>query len=241
MTNALNQGWLYVLIPMFVTILGGVITTVRALGPQVRSALQHFTAGVVFAAVAGEVLPDVLHRQAPIPAVIGFALGVAMMFGMRRLTERAEAARSVSAALPLGLLAAVGVDAVLDGLVIGIGFSAGITLGLLVTIALSLEMFFLGLTTALTLRTTGASRMRVIAITSILALLIGAGAWLGLTVLYGLSDSALAGVLAFGCAALLYLVTEELLTEAHNVPETPLITSVFFLGFLVLMVIEMVI
>ena len=69
MTNALNEGWLYVLVPIFVTVVGGVVTTGGELGPQLRSALQHFTAGVVFAAVASEVRPDVLHRQAPVPAV----------------------------------------------------------------------------------------------------------------------------------------------------------------------------
>ena len=46
-------------------------------------------------------------------------------------------------------------------------------------------------------------------------------------------------LLGFGCAALLYLVTEELLVEAHEVPETPLATASFFVGFLVLLVIEM--
>jgi zinc transporter, ZIP family len=71
------------------------------------------------------------------------------------------------------------------------------------------------------------------------ALLIGVGALLGVTVLGGLSSNALGGVLAFGSAALLYLVTEELLVEAHSVGETPLMSSLFFAGFLVLLVIEM--
>jgi ZIP family zinc transporter len=35
-------------------------------------------------------------------------------------------------------------------------------------------------------------------------------------------------------------VTEELLTEAHEVPETPLITSSFFAGFLVFLILGMI-
>ena len=50
---------------------------------------------------------------------------------------------------------------------------------------------------------------------------------------------ALIGLLAFGAAALLYLVTEELLVEAHEVPETPLTTAMFVIGFLALVVIGM--
>ena len=46
------------------------------------------------------------------------------------------------------------------------------------------------------------------------------------------------GFLAFGLIALLYLVTEELLFEAHEQPDSPLITAMFFVGFLALLMIE---
>jgi ZIP family zinc transporter len=38
--------------------------------------------------------------------------------------------------------------------------------------------------------------------------------------------------------ALLYLVTEELLVEAHEVPDRPWVTATFFAGFLVLLLLE---
>lgn len=47
------------------------------------------------------------------------------------------------------------------------------------------------------------------------------------------------GLLAFGVAALLCLVTEELLVEAHKVKDTPAQTSLFFLGFIGLLIFEM--
>ncbi|MCO4244969.1 MULTISPECIES: hypothetical protein [unclassified Acidovorax] len=47
--------------------------------------------------------------------------------------------------------------------------------------------------------------------------------------------------MSFSVAALLYLVTEELLTEAHEVDETPLLTSMFFVGFVALLTIEMLV
>ena len=46
-------------------------------------------------------------------------------------------------------------------------------------------------------------------------------------------------MLAFGVAALLYLVTEELLVEAHETEDTPLATATFFAGFLALLLLEM--
>ena len=47
--------------------------------------------------------------------------------------------------------------------------------------------------------------------------------------------------MSFSVTALLYLVTEELLTEAHEVDETQLLTSMFFVGFVALLTIEMLV
>ena len=62
-------------------------------------------------------------------------------------------------------------------------------------------------------------------------------ATIGITVLSGLGGAALATTLAFGTVVLLYLVTEELLAEAHETPDTPILTAMFFVGFLTLLTI----
>ena len=66
----------------------------------------------------------------------------------------------------------------------------------------------------------------------------GAGAAIAAALLGGLLGPWLAGVISFGLAALLYLVTEELLVEAHEVKETHPATAMFFVGFLTLIVID---
>lgn len=43
----------------------------------------------------------------------------------------------------------------------------------------------------------------------------------------------LAAILGFGASALLYLVTEDLLLEAHATSDTLVVTATFFLGFLI--------
>lgn len=89
------------------------------------------------------------------------------------------------------------------------------------------------------LQLSGASRKRVLLITLGFAFTLIAGAWTGVTLLAGASDMLLDAVLAFGLAALLYLVTEELLVEAHEVPKTSAQTAMFFVGFILLLTIEM--
>ena len=66
------------------------------------------------------------------------------------------------------------------------------------------------------------------------------GAGLAAGVLGGLSGPWLAGVISFGLAALMYLVTEELLVEAHEVTETHPATAMFFVGFLALIIIDVI-
>jgi ZIP family zinc transporter len=236
----------YALIPALATMLGGVIAIFRTPGPGVQGAIQHFAAGVVFAAVAGEVLPEIRAEGAVLPLVLGFSLGVVAMLSMKWFTARMGGhggghAGEATGAQPTALLVTVGVDLLMDGLLVGLGFAAGATTGLLLTLALTLEVLFLGLSTAVTLRTAGAPPGRLLATVAALALMIVVGALLGSTLLAGLSGPWLEGVLAFGAAALLYLVTEELLVEAHQLPDTPLMTACFFLGFLAIFLLELVV
>lgn len=226
-------------IPVAATILGGAIAAYRAPSPRVRSAIQHFAGGVVLAAVAGEVVPELMHHHSPIATGVGFALGVAAMLGVKALTEGPEGAAGEEAKPPARLLTVVGVDISIDGVLIGVGFAAGAKQGLLLTIALTLEVLFLGVATAASLRKSGVMPRRAALSVVGLAGLLLAGAALGALLQTALTGAVLVGVLGFSSAALLYLVVEELLVEAHEVPETPASTAVFFLGFLVLFLVEM--
>jgi len=229
-------------VPAVAVVVGGLAAAIRTPGPKVQSAVQHIAAGVLFAALATELLPDVVHRRLPWVTLGGFALGVIAMLLLkafaRRLEEREEEATPL--ALPTSLLLASALDIALDGLLIGVSFAAGERQGLLITIAMTLEVLFLGVATAAAMRGPNARRL-VLATTITFAVLLMAGAGIGAYFLASASANLLDGVLSFGVAALLYLVTEELLTEAHEVDETPLLTSMFFVGFLALLMIEMMV
>ncbi len=229
-------------VPAVAVVVGGLAAAIRTPGPKVQSAVQHIAAGVLFAALATELLPDVVHRRLPWVTLGGFALGVIAMLLLkafaRRLEEREEKATPL--AMPTSLLLASALDIALDGLLIGVSFAAGERQGLLITIAMTLEVLFLGVATAAAMRGPNARRL-VLATTITFAVLLMAGAGIVAYFLASASAKLLDGVLSFGVAALLYLVTEELLTEAHEVDETPLLTSMFFVGFLALLMIEMMV
>lgn len=229
MVNLLQTVLTYTLIPVTATIASGAIAAFRPPGAKLRSFVQHFAAGVVFAAAASELLPDIVHKKSPLAVMIGGTLGVVVLLSVKSLTNKAQG--SVS------LIATVGLDVLIDGLILGLGFAAGAKAGILLTIGLTLELLFLGLSISATLSQASSDRKKIITITAGLALLLPVGATLG-TALAGLSGFILAALLAFGLVALLYLVTEELLVEAHELPDTPLTAATFFVGFLLLILIE---
>jgi ZIP family zinc transporter len=165
--------------------------------------------------------------------VTGFAAGVALLLALGAYSRRVEA-RAQASAVPVGLVTAVGLDLLIDGLLVGLGSRLGSNQGVVLTIALTLEILFLALSVSTRLAAGGASRFTAALVPSLLGLGTAIGAIGGAALLGGASQQVLAGVLAFGAAALLYLVTEELLVEAHETTDSPLLAGLFFLGFIAL-------
>ncbi|HFI5325682.1 TPA: ZIP family metal transporter [Serratia liquefaciens] len=220
---------LYTLFPAAATVIGAAIALYRRPGDAAMRIIHHFTAGIVFAAAATEILPD-LKQQSPWAVLLGGAAGVLMMLLVRRLGERAQG--------PVGFVATVGVDIFIDGLVLGIAFAAGAKAGLLLTLALTLEVLFLGLSIVGDLRDFFGQRIKAMLAIGGLALLLPLGGMLGAPIAM-LGAFWLTAFLAFSLIALLYLVTEELLVEAHEGgKDTPLATAMFFVGFLLLLLLE---
>ena len=228
------------MVPAVCLLLAALVARRHSIGDRTRSALQHFAAGVVFSTVAVELLPDVTRSHAVVEVVFGFGAGVALLLLIRHLTEAPppSSARSETAQLPAGMLVAVGIDIFIDGLLVGLGFAVGAKEGLMVTGALTLELISLGLAIGSSMQML---RQSVVLRSS--AVLVGGlllGTALGASIVPHLSDHLLAAVLAFGCAALMFLVTEELLVEAHESGETALGTALFFVGFAAFLVVGMI-
>ena len=239
MTTGVLQVVLISAIPVGAAFLGATIAALRPPGHVVRSSIQHFAAGVIFSVVAVELLPEVRRGHDPFEVGWTFAAGVALMLAIDAVVKRFDHAGGHGDARgpSPGQLVPIGVDLLLDGVLIGIAMTAGLKQGVLLTIALTLELFSLGLAMAVQFGTAKFA-VRVLAPTAIACLMI-VGAALGVTLLADASVHTLAGLLSFGCAALLFLVTEELLIEAHESADTAVTTTMFFVGFLIFLLLGM--
>ncbi|KTD25798.1 MULTISPECIES: ZIP family metal transporter [Legionella] len=240
MTPSLLNIALYSLLPTMAMLIGGMAATIHRPSNKLTSATQHFAAGVVFAAVAKELLPKLGADNAPMALIIGFILGVLLMLFLKKLTDRLSEEEAALTGISLGLVGAVGIDLFIDGILIGVAFLAGERGGILIAVALTLEILFLGISLTSTLGTRAVGIKARLLIIFGLALFIPLGSLLGAILLSQLPSFFTDGLLAFGVSALLYLVTEELLTEAHEhaITETPLITASFFIGFLCILLLE---
>ena len=225
--------FLLMMIPAAVALLGGIIAAFWHPTAHARSLIQHFAAGVVLAAVAVELFPEIERTHAPgLVLAAAFAVGSLFMFGLKVWTHRLEKA---AAGADRGLLLATFVDVAVDGFIIGAGFAAGGSTGLILAVGLSVELLFLSLALASDSR----RGWRIVAMSAALGVTVLLFAVVGSVLLAGASPAMLGGALAFSGAALLYLVTEELLVEAHEVPDTPVSTLVLFGGFLAFWVVQL--
>jgi ZIP family zinc transporter len=234
----LFQALSYTALAAVAALVGGVIAVYRTPSPQMESNIQHFAAGVVTAAVAAELLPEV-HGRAPQIVVLGFAIGVATMLGIHRLSKRIEK-RNVGGkfAGAAGLLITVGIDMLIDGVLIGVTFLDNPDTGVIIAVALAIEVLFLGVAGVVALPQ-DTSVVKQLAVPTAFGLLLATGVTGGVLALDGVTGAPIAIILAFGSAALLYLVTEELLVKAGKVPETPVSTTLFFVGFLSIFLLDM--
>lgn len=122
MTVALSKVMTYAAMPAIAVMVGSLASLIREPSARLRGAVQHFAAGTVFSVLAVELLPDLMHRHLPWPTFIGFTLGVALMLGLKWFGDHSEGAAGDRSAC--GMLTAMGIDATLDGALIGLSFAA---------------------------------------------------------------------------------------------------------------------
>ena len=84
------QALLYTLLPLGAVLIGTLWALLRRPGTTFVSATQHLAAGVVFAAAAVEILPQIKHEASPTATLIGGAVGVGVMLAIKALEDRSS-------------------------------------------------------------------------------------------------------------------------------------------------------
>ena len=228
----------YTIIPVSIAVCGAVLTATRPPSEQLQSSVQHVAAGIIFAAVALELLPPI-RGESPFVAAIGFSIGILAMMLLRSVGKSFR--NGVTASQTRGFAAAAALDVLIDGVILGATFTLGTKQGVLLTAALAGGLLFLSISVATTLSQANVARRMIILTVGLIALAMPVGAAGGAILLRHAGASALTAVLAFGAVALMYVVTEELLVRAHRVRSSQWAMPLFFLAFLAYLVLVEVI
>ena len=253
--------FLGLIIPLLGTMLGSAFVFMMKgeMSVRVQKALLGFASGVMIAASVWSLLIPAMDMGATkgawsvMPAAIGFLLGIVFLLLIDELTphlhigtDKPEGMRShLSRTAMLAL--AVTIHNLPEGMAVGVVFAgadSGVTnislaSAIAVSIGIAIQNIPEGAIISMPMRAAGNSRWRSFVIGSLSGAVEPIGALL-VVLLASVVLPVLPYLLAFAAGAMCYVVVEELIPEASNGQHTNVSTIGFAIGFVLMMVLDVV-
>jgi ZIP family zinc transporter len=247
--NALIIG---ITLPLLGTMLGSafVFFMKKEIPDRLQKTLLGFASGVMVAASVWSLLiPSInMADESIIPAAVGFLSGIAFLLLIDELTphlhvgaQKTEGLRSrLSRTAMLAL--AVTIHNLPEGMAVGVVFageSHGLTLSaaFAVSIGIAIQNIPEGAIISMPMFAEGNSRLKSFLIGSLSGVVEPIGS-VAILLLAGALGVALPYLLAFAAGAMMYVVVEELIPETAQGRHTNLSTIGFALGFVLMMVMD---
>ena len=258
MTTTLVIG---LLIPLLGTMLGSAFVFLMKdeMSLRVQKALLGFASGVMVAASVWSLLIPAMEMEADngkwsvLPAAFGFLLGIGFLLALDDLTphlhvgsDTPEGPRSrLSRTAMLAL--AVTLHNLPEGMAVGVVFAgaeqgaAGLSVASAVAVSLGIAIQNIpeGAIISMPMRAEGNSKWRSFLIGSLSGAVEPLGAF-AVMLLASVLMPVMPYMLAFAAGAMFYVVVEELIPEASNGQHSNLSTIGFAIGFVLMMVLDVV-
>ncbi|WCN81813.1 ZIP family metal transporter [Micromonospora sp. LH3U1] len=194
---------------------------------RVIASIMAFGAGVLLSAVSFELIAEAHAQGGLLPTALGAAVGAAVYtlanlalarHGARHRKRSGDQQPSEDEQPGSGSALAVGalLDGVPESVVIGASLLGGGTVSLVTVAAVFLSNVPEGLSSAAGMRQAGRTRRYVFLLWTGIALISGAAALLGNTLLGGAPPEVMAGITALAAGAILAMITDTMVPEAFE-------------------------
>lgn len=198
---------------------------------KILATLLGFAGGIMLGISVFELMPEALGLGTMTITIIGFILGVLMMFGLDKVVphshlsaaddlevENPERLKRVEKPiLRTGYLVLFGIALhnLPEGLAIGAGIESSPELGLAIAVAIALHNIPEGLAIAGPLKSGGVTTGKLFLFTFLAGLMTPLGAAIGLLI-FNISPVLVGGSLAFAAGAMVYIVNDELIPQGQK-------------------------
>jgi len=231
----------------------------KEIDKKVLDAMLGFAAGVMIAASFWSLLSPAIELSEAmglipwLPAVIGFLLGGALLFGVDHLLPHLHIGANMSEAEGLHttwkrsilLVLAITLHNIPEGLAVGVGFgavaagipSANLSGAIALAIGIGLQNFPEGAAVSIPLRREGLSRWKSFVYGQASGLVEPIAGLLGAALVLAMRPI-LPYALAFAAGAMIYVVVEEVLPEASRGSNGHLATIGTMVGFALMMLLD---
>jgi len=219
MTNALMWGFL----AASSLIIGGLLTFWFRISSRLLGLIMAFGAGVLISAVAFEITPEAIeHAAGSGHAAFGlFAGALTFFFGNSMIDkmggqDRKKIGASHDSELGLPIVLGIVLDGIPESIVIGVSLLSGDSVGLSFLVAVFLSNLPEAIAATSGLMAGGWSRLRVIGLWIMVAIICGLAALAGYVLFENAPSSWIAFIQTFACGAILVMLADTMIPEAYQ-------------------------
>ena len=223
MENILKTTLIGLFFGTFGTTIGGIIgVSLKRNSNKFLSFILSFASGLMLAIVCFDLIPEAIEISSILYVLIGIVFGIIIMVWcdilvQKKLNTNIVNKKSEKGLLITGIIVSIGLALhnFPEGLAIGSGFEASLTLGYSLAIAICLHDIPEGISMAIPMKNGGLSAVKVIFYVVLSGITTGIGAFFGALV-GGIAQGIIAMCLSFAAGAMLYIVSGELVPESNK-------------------------
>lgn len=222
MSNLFKTTFLGLFFGTFGTTIGGILGVVlKKDSNKFLSFILSLASGLMTAIVCFDLIPEALGISPVLSVLFGIILGIVLMIICDKTVEKKFKNVKINdkkgRLLRTGIVVSIGlaIHNFPEGLAIGSGFEASLTLGYSLAIAIAMHDIPEGISMAVPMKNGGINPFKVIFYVILSGVTTGIGAFFG-ALIGGISQNVIAICLSFAAGAMLYIVSGELIPESNT-------------------------